>query len=115
LFWTPRALCALFAAFVSVFAFDVFEGNHTVWQTTIALAMHLIPTAVLLALLGIAWRRDWVGAIAFPVLGALYIAVSWGRFPLAAYAVIAGPLFLIGGLFLANWLRHRKAEQPRPT
>jgi hypothetical protein len=113
LFWAPRVLCALFAAFISLFALDVFEGHQGIWQTTVALLMHLIPTAVLLVLLAVAWRWEWVGAVAFPVVGALYITMAWGRFPWLTYVIIAGPLFLAGGLFLANW--RRKVEPPRPA
>ncbi len=105
LFWAPRVLCALFAAFISLFALDVFDGNDGIWQTTVALLMHLTPTAVLLGLLAVAWRWEWVGAVAFPALGLLYIVMAWGRFPWMAYAIIAGPLFVTGGLFLAGWRR----------
>lgn len=105
LFWAPRVLCALFAAFISLFALDVFEGDQGIWQTTVALLMHLIPTAILVGLLALAWRWEWVGAVTFPALGALYIAMAWGRFPWLTYAIIAGPLFLAGGLFLADWRR----------
>lgn len=106
LFWAPRVLCVLFAAFISLFALDVFEGNQGIWRTTIALLLHPIPTAILLALLAITWRWEWVGAVAFPALGALYIIMAWGRFSWLVYAIIAGPLFLAGGLFLANWRRN---------
>ena len=113
LFWAPRVLCALFAGFISLFALDVFEGDQGIWQTTVALLTHLIPTAILLGLLAVAWRWEWVGAIAFPVLGVLYIAIAWGRFPLLTYTIIAGPLLLVGGLLLAN--RCRKTGASRPT
>jgi hypothetical protein len=36
--------------------------NQGIWQKTVALLMHLIPTAILLVLLAGAWRWDWVGA-----------------------------------------------------
>ena len=103
LFWTPRILGLLFAAFISLFAFDVFEGNHGFWQTTLALMMHLIPTAILIAVVAVSWRWEWVGGVLFPGLGIFYLVSFWGRFPWSVYALISGPLFLLGVLFLMNW------------
>lgn len=105
LLWTPRVLALLFAAFISLFALDVFDGQHGFWQTALALAMHLIPTAVVLVFAALAWRWAWIGAIAFPALGTFYIATAWGRFPWLTYLIIAGPLVLVGVLFLLSWLR----------
>jgi hypothetical protein len=104
LYWTPRILCLLFAGFLSIFALDVFSEDHGFWQTVVALLMHLIPSAIVVVLLAIAWRWEWVGAYVFAALGVLYLLMAWGRFPLSVYFTIAGPLFLIAGLFLANWL-----------
>lgn len=110
LFWTPRVLCLLFAAFISLFALDVFEESHGFWQTALALLMHLIPTAILLALLAVSWRWEWVGGVVFPTLGVIYLVAFWGRFNWSAYALIAGPLFLVGALFLLS-ARQRKNMQ----
>jgi hypothetical protein len=109
IFWSPRILCLLFAAFISIFALDVFDGSQGFWQTALALMMHLIPTAILLLLLAICWRWEWIGAVVFPGLGLFYIVNFWGRFHWSAYAFIAGPLFLLGLLFFANW---RVSEAP---
>jgi hypothetical protein len=103
LFWTPRILCLLFAAFISMFALDVFEEKHGFWNTALALLVHLIPTAVLLLILALAWRWEWIGGVVFPVLGACYLFFFWGRFHWSAYAIISGSLFLLGTLFLLGW------------
>lgn len=113
LFWSPRILCLLFAAFISMFALDVFDGHHGFWRTLLALAMHLVPTVMLLLILAAAWRWEWLGALIFPALGAYYIFSAWGRFPFLAYVIIAGPLFLLGGLFLIGWIK-RKELRSRP-
>jgi hypothetical protein len=110
LFWLPRILGLLFAAFISIFAFDVFDGQHGFWQTTLALLMHLLPTVVLLGLLALAWRWEWLGAVLFPALGLYYVVSSWGRFHWSAYALIAGPLFLLGALFLLSWQQRRNTQ-----
>jgi len=103
LFWAPRILCILFAVFVSLFAFDVFGEGYGFWGTMLALLMHLIPTFVILIILAISWRWEWVGGILFIALGVLYLVTSWGRFHWSAYLLISGPLFLVGVLFLINW------------
>lgn len=104
LFWAPRILCILFAAFVSLFALDVFGEGYDFWETILALLMHLIPTGILVVVLVISWRWEWVGGVLFTVLGALYLVMAWGKFHWSVYLTMSGPLFLVGVLFLINWL-----------
>ena len=104
LFWTPRVLCILFAIFLSVFALDVFSEGYGFWQTIGALLLHLVPNFIVLGVLAISWRREWVGAILFTALAVFYVVWSWGRFHWSVYLTIAGPLVLIGVLFLFNWI-----------
>ena len=105
LFWAPRILCVLFAAFVSLFALDVFDQGYGFWETILALLMHLIPTTgIIVVVLVISWRWEWVGGVLFTALGALYLVMFRGRFHWSAYLTISGPLFLVGVLFLVNWL-----------
>ena len=103
LFWAPRLLCILFAAFITLFAMDALEGVHGFWNGAISLGMHLLPTAIIVGLLAIAWRWEWVGAVLFTALGVLYVVSCWGRFHWSVYALIAGQLFVSGMLFLAGW------------
>lgn len=110
LFWAPRTLGLLFAAFISLFAFDVFGEGYSVWETIVALFMHLIPTGILLIALALAWRRAWIGAVLFVALGVGYLILAWGKFDGITYLLIAGPLFLIGALFLVNWIWRAELE-----
>jgi hypothetical protein len=110
-FWTPRVLSLLFAAFISLFALDVFGAGYGFWGTIAALLIHLIPTYAILIALAIAWRWEWIGAILFAALGAAYLIVAWGQFPWITYLLIAGPSFLIGALFLVNWLSRGERER----
>ena len=103
LFWTPRILCILFALFVSLFALDVFNEGYSFWKTALALLMHLIPTGVILVVLAISWRWEWVGGVLYPACGLFYIVMFWGRFNWAAYVLLSGPMFLVGILFFINW------------
>jgi len=113
LFWAPRILCILFAVFVSLFALDVVGEGYGLWGTILALLMHLIPTGVILIVLAISWRWEWVGGVLFIALGVLYLAMSWGRLHWSAYLVISGPLFLVGVLFLINWLYRAELRTQR--
>jgi len=108
LFWTPRILCLLFAAFISLFAADVFNEGRGFWRTILALLIHLIPTWIVLAVLFLAWRREWVGGLLFGALGAAYLIQAWGRFHWSAYLCISGPLFLVGVLFFLNWIYRKE-------
>ena len=49
LYWVPRVLGILFAAFISLFSLDVFaESNYGVLETLIAFVMHNVPTALVI-------------------------------------------------------------------
>jgi hypothetical protein len=107
-FWSPRLLTFIFAVFVSLFALDVFGEKLGFWQTLLALLIHLIPTYIILVILALAWRWEWIGSLLFVGLGVFYIFMTNARFPLAAYFLMSGPLFVIGFLFLLNWLFRTK-------
>ena len=103
LFWTPRVLAIAFILFLGIFALDVFGQGYSFRETVAALFIHLTPNFILLAILLVAWRHEWVGSLLFVGLGLLCLIWTQGRFPLVTYVVIAGPLFLTGGLFFLNW------------
>jgi hypothetical protein len=113
LFWTPRVLAIAFIVFLSLFATDVFDEHLGFWATLGALSIHLIPVFVLTGILIAAWRWEWVGAVFYSAAGLLY--VIWVMFMahriltiatrLSWIALIAGPAFLIAGLFLTGWLK----------
>lgn len=102
LFWAPRVLGVLFAIFISLFALDVFMEGYGFWEMIIALLMHLIPTAIFLLVLVVAWRWEMIGGFLFIALGVLYIALFWSPDRLPGYLIISGPLFLVGFLFLLD-------------
>jgi hypothetical protein len=117
LFWAPRVLSIAFIAFLSLFALDVFDGRLGFWQTVLALLLHLIPVFVLIAVLILAWRWEWVGAVLYAAAGLLYIVqvVSGSHPPVVKLnwiLTIAGPAFVIAALFLGNWLK-RGELRPR--
>ena len=99
LFWIPRVLCILFAMFLSMFALDVFSEGYGFGETILALLVHLVPTYVVVIALVIAWLWEGVGAILFIALALFYLVTSRGESWL-----ISGPLFLVGVLFVFNWI-----------
>lgn len=100
--WIPRVLGLCFAAFLAMFAFDVFEEGLGIGGTIVALAIHLIPTWLVLAAVAVAWKHETIGASLFFLLAASYVAMAGSRFPISTILLIAGPPVVIGSLFL--WL-----------
>jgi len=111
LFWSPRIICILFAVFISIFALDVFEENKELRDIIIGLAIHLIPTFLIIVLLILSWKWEWIGGIFFIALGILYIVFAYGKFPLSVYFIISGPLFVVGALFLMNWFWRKEIRK----
>lgn len=118
LFWAPRALSMAFIAFLSLFALDVFSEGYGFWKTVLALTMHLTPVFVLIAVLLLAWRWEWVGAALYAAAGMLYVMQVLSRplrpaIKLNWILTIAGPTFVIAALFLANWLKRGQLRARR--
>jgi hypothetical protein len=105
--WVPRILGIAVALFVGLFALDAFGQGRPLAQALGDFAIHLIPAFLLLAVVAVAWRYPWVGAVAFMGLAVAY-AISARR--VDWIAVIAGPLFIVGVLFLLSGAR---APAPR--
>lgn len=110
--WLPRGVAVLFGLFLSLFALDVFRPGVGLAQLAGEYLVHLLPTFLVFGVMGAAWRREWVGVAGFPALGVLYLALFWGRVHPSAYLLIAGPLFLLGALYLVPCLRGRAHRPP---
>ena len=109
----PRIFGILFAAFLSVFALDVFDGSSSGAELVMALAAHLVPSFVVLAIVALAWKREMVGVVGFALLAATYVVAFRGRFPIQTYVAISGPLLLLSLLFFASW-REGRSREPVP-
>jgi len=106
LLWTPRIAGIAMGLFLALFAFDAFREAQSAFQAIPAFLMHLIPSAVVLGGVALAWRFPLAGAVTFTGLALAYaISVHWR---LDWMAVIATPLVVIATLFAASW-RHRAA------
>ena len=102
LFWTPRILSILFAAFISLFALDVFGEGHSFWEAILGLLIHLVPTYLVIIATLIAWKREIIGGSMFIALGLFYIFMTRGRMHFSAYLFITIPLILIGVMFILH-------------
>jgi len=104
LFWVPRILGVLLGLFVGLFALDVFNEGRGPWETALAFAIHLIPAAIVLGAVAVAWRWELAGGALFLALAVAYAVMTGGRQPWLAYALLSGLPALLGVLFLADWL-----------
>ncbi|OGY95936.1 MAG: hypothetical protein A2543_00270 [Candidatus Komeilibacteria bacterium RIFOXYD2_FULL_37_8] len=77
-----------------LFAFDL--GKFS-W---LGLLMHLLPTLVLVIILGISWVQEKIGGILWILAALTYVVIAWGDVNWLAYLLMAGPAIVIGGLFL---------------
>jgi hypothetical protein len=96
--------------FIGLFALDAFSLGKPFIEALSDFVIHLIPSFVLLALVGASWRWAWIGGVAFIGLAALY-AMTMARGHLDWMIVISGPLTVVGALFLWSW-GHRKLYAP---
>ena len=112
--WTPRIGMIIFAAFLSLFALDIFGQGYTLWETVVGLTMHLIPTFALLIVLALAWRWPLVGGVtALLVAGGfmLQFGGGWGD-NWFLYLILVGPQIVVGLMFLADWWLHGEVAGP---
>lgn len=96
LVWIPRAILILLTAFISLFSFDVFEGNASLVEKLLALLIHLIPSFIMVAILLIAWIKPRLGGILcsiFAVTVGILLRV-WNVF------INKGPVNIFGLVFV---------------
>jgi hypothetical protein len=101
LLWTPRILGIALALFLCVFALDGFEPHEPLGVVLTELAVHLVPAALVLTIVALAWRWPLAGGVAFVLLAFGY-ALSV-RFRVDWVMVISGPMLMTGLLFLWSW------------
>jgi hypothetical protein len=89
---------------LSVFAFDAFGGGKTVIQALPDFAIHVAPMLVLLAVVGVSWRFEWVGGLVFTGIAASYAYLA--RTHPSWILAIAVPLLIVGVLFFWSWRHH---------
>ena len=103
LLWTPRIAGLIVAGFLALFALDAFN-ERSFAAALPAFAIHLIPSLLVLTVVAVAWKFEWIGAIAFIGLAVTYALSVKER--LDWIIAISGPLALVGVLFLVSYWRH---------
>jgi len=97
------SLGVLYAVALLIFAADVFNHEQNIAQTFYDILLHLLPTAVVLFIVVVAYNRPLIGAIIYLVLGLMYIITGWASMHWSAHVLIAGPLFLLSALYITDW------------
>jgi len=69
-YWLPRVAGIICALFCFILAFGVFaEEDWTPLEKTIGFLMQLIPFLIMIILLRIAWKWEFIGGIIYIILG----------------------------------------------
>lgn len=109
-YWVARLLAIAGILFISMFALDVFGLDKPWTEIALALFMHLLPSFVLIAILVIAWRIEWLGGILFVLVGLSPFVVLAN--PKWVNMMLGGPFVLAGILFLASHrMRPKEGER----
>jgi hypothetical protein len=96
--WSPRILGIAVALFLGLFALDAFQPGRPLARALADFAMHLLPAAMVLAIVVLAWHRPWVGGVSFVLLAAAYALTA--RYRIEWIVAISGPLLIVGVLYL---------------
>jgi hypothetical protein len=120
-YWLPRILCILAILFVSMFALDSFSPELTIWQQIGGFLIHLIPSYILLALLLVAWKWEYIGGIIYTIVGlAFCVAVFLLNFNRNHFTLpqslfnafmVAFPFVIVGILFIISHNKRKKNIQ----
>jgi hypothetical protein len=121
LLWTPRVLAIIAILFVMMFSFDVFGGNEPIHKQLIGFLVHNIPAFVLMVVLAIAWKREFVGGILFILLGLSlspfvfminYKMNNSISMSLGIILLITFPFVVVGILFILNhYMTQRRMQK----
>ncbi|MFH1120623.1 MAG: hypothetical protein V1775_12440 [Bacteroidota bacterium] len=115
--WLPRILCILAILFISMFALDAFAPGLTIIQQIGGFLIHLIPSFILLALLLVAWKREYTGGIIFTIIGLgmspLIFRHNYNMnhsigMSLGIILMITFPFVVVGVLFILSYFLKKK-------
>ena len=106
--WVPRILMVLFIIFLTLFSFDVFEMEGSIWTKVGAFVMHSIPSIVLAALVAITWKTPLIVGIVDLVLAVAYTVFVWNQGHAQWALALALPLAVVGVLFVVSYVLERE-------
>ena len=108
--WVPRILMVLFIIFLTLFSFDVFEMEGSIWTKVGAFVMHSIPSIVLAAFVVVTWKVPLIVGIVDLVLAVAYTVLVWSQGNPQMAPGLALPLAIVGVLFIVAYVLERKAR-----
>lgn len=105
--WVARGAAFLLVAFLGLFAADTFTGPGDGFERSRDALMHLLPALACLLIVVVAWRKAWIGALAFGILAGIY--ALWASDRPEWVLAISGPLALVALLYSWAWWSRPKA------
>lgn len=108
LLWSARILGIAVSLFLGLFALDAFTAGSSFDRALVDFAVHLLPAAIVMAIVIMAWERPWAGGLSF-----IAIAVAYGLTTRSRpdwILAISGPLLAVGVLFLWSWRSQRRVN-----
>jgi hypothetical protein len=117
LYWSPRVLGIIMILIVSMFALDSFAPGIPVGKQILAFIIHLIPSFVLIGILILAWKKEFIGGIIFITLGIVlspYLYIHNFRMnhsvglTLSVISIFIVPFIITGVLFLINYFKEKR-------
>lgn len=121
--WLPRIICIIAILFISLFAADAFAPELSIWQQLGDFIMHLIPSFILLALLIVAWKWEYIGGIIFMIIGLGFSPIVFMHnykmnhsigMSLGIILMITIPFVIVGILFIVSHFLKKK-NLPKTT
>lgn len=64
--WSPRILAVAVSLFLMLFALDSFAEGEVSLRSLPQFLIHTAPTLILLGVVAVAWRREWIRPDAAP-------------------------------------------------
>ena len=113
--WGTRIITFFFAAFISIFALDVFDEGYSFGKTLLALLIHLLPAFIILLILFFSWKKEWMGGIAFLCAGIWYAIAAWGKIAWSGFVMIDAPLFILAILYFIVWFYKKQVTKHTHT
>jgi hypothetical protein len=107
LYWSPRVLSLAVVWLAAKNFADWISPDKGFGDNVLSVLVHLIPAALVLGVVALSWRREWIAGTFFVLLGLLRAAKdvvvgSTSHLWLAAFGVFLGLLFVLSWKYRAE-------------
>jgi hypothetical protein len=103
LVWLSRIIVILFAAFISLFALDIFGEKRPFFEKLLGFFIHLIPTFFIILSVIIAGKHKLIGGALFAIVGIVFTLFFNTYINIGRFAIFSLPLLLTGVLFIISY------------